>query len=354
MSGLPDPRWRVGFEVELMAPRGRTRRALADAIAAAAAGTVTPFFHPQSEPSKVPGTPIFHNLTPGFEVRGPDGAWIARCVDDLTLQADCRREAPPVPGWFRVVSDDLRLLHLVRRHGRPDGGIDEAVGPVAALFGTAPEPGAHGLWRVADETGAPVCLGAPLPGERERPCELITAPLERDHGAILGAHLELARGLGFFPAAEAAVHVHLDAAALSSARAMRALVRLWRAHADEIKRLVRTNPRCVRLGAWPDALLAAVEAPGFAELPWPEAVARLRAAKPTKYVDLNLANHVLGLRDKPTIELRVLPGGDRPEPMIAGALVGEALLRAAVEDRPADRPLESTLDLPAAAWAALR
>ncbi|MFT4978950.1 MAG: hypothetical protein ACI8S6_004860, partial [Myxococcota bacterium] len=98
--------WMIGVELELLAPRGRSRLDLAQEIAAGCGGAVVPMFLHQEEPSEVPGMAQFNNLTLGFEVMLPGGGWAARCVDDLTLQDDLDRTAPPVPGWFRVVSDD--------------------------------------------------------------------------------------------------------------------------------------------------------------------------------------------------------------------------------------------------------
>jgi hypothetical protein len=55
---------RVGFEIELLAPRGATRADLACAVAAAVGGEVALAFHRDSEPSAVPGMGAFHHLTP--------------------------------------------------------------------------------------------------------------------------------------------------------------------------------------------------------------------------------------------------------------------------------------------------
>jgi len=63
--------WTIGVEIELLAPRGASRRTLAEVY-----GTPRAFFHPQSELSAVPDTPVFENLTLGFEVPG-----VASCVD---------------------------------------------------------------------------------------------------------------------------------------------------------------------------------------------------------------------------------------------------------------------------------
>ena len=104
---------RVGFEIELLAPRGRSRRDLAQLLAKNCGGRVERIFYPQSEPSKVPGQYVFHNLILGFRVTDNEDSWVATCVDDLTLQNDLVKSTPPLPGWYRILSDDLRLLNLV-------------------------------------------------------------------------------------------------------------------------------------------------------------------------------------------------------------------------------------------------
>lgn len=324
-------RWTIGCELELLAPPGSSRRALAEHYAHAAGGHVRPFFHPQSELSLVPDTPVFENLTLGFEAVDADGRTIARCVDDLTLVDDLDRERPPRDGWFRVVSDDARLLQLVARTGRADRGPREAVERVAELFGTTPEVFAEGMVRVTDRNHAPIAIATPLPGERERPCELVTPPLASDHAARLEALLRPARALGFTIPKEAATHVHFDGAAFRDARALRNLVRLGETYGAALKRLVGTNPRCRRLGGWPAALHEVVEAPDFAALAWDEAQARLQDVGLTKYCDLNLKNIVHDVPDKPTIEARIFPGFLDAEPVLACAALFEGILRLAVD-----------------------
>jgi hypothetical protein len=322
--------WKLGVEVELLAPRGSSRRVLAERLAAEAGGRVAPFFHAQSEPSLVPGTPVFENLTLGFEVWDAAGAPVARCVDDVTLQDDLERAHAPAPGWFRVVGDDARLLELVARHGRADGGLVDAVAPVAALFGSEPELLADGSVRVVDRCRRPVAIATHLPGERERPCELVTPPMERDHGARLAALLAPARELGFTVPREAAVHVHFDARRLRTPRAVRSLVRLVDTYGPALKARVGTNARCRRLGGWPEALRAVVEAPEFVELAWPDAQARLARVGLTKYCDVNLRNVVHDVPDKPTVEVRVLPGAIEEAPIVAGAALFAAVMELAV------------------------
>ncbi len=325
--------WTIGCEIELLAPRGSSRRTLAEHYARTAGGSVTPFFHPQSELSLVPDTPVFENLTLGFEARDAGGTVIARCVDDLTLIEDLDREHPPAAGWFRVISDDRRLLELVMRTGRADAGPLEAVAPVAALFGTQPETFADGIVRVTDRNRSPIAIASRLPGERERPCEIVTPPIASDHAARLEALLAPARELGFTLPVESATHIHYDGARLRDARALRNLVRLVTTWSPALKRLVGTNPRCRRLGGWPEELYDVVEAPDFVELPWDEAQARLAELGLTKYCDVNIKNIVHDIPDKPTIEVRVLPGLRDTQPIIDAAALFEGVLRLACESR---------------------
>ncbi|MGE0492346.1 MAG: amidoligase family protein [Vulcanimicrobiota bacterium] len=334
--------WRLGVEVELLAPPGQSRYDLALAIAREYGGTVRRFFHPQSEPSKVPGMPVFHNLTLGFEVLDPRGKRVAQCVDDLTLQADLVRETPPLSGWYRIVSDDERLLRLVARQSDPECQLAEVLEPLARLFGTELEAGPGGMQRVNDETGASVAIAAPLPGERERPCELITAPLDTDHPIQLERLLKLARELGFTAPAEGATHFHFDAGRLQSARVLANLVKLlW---ACPLRELVGTNPRCRRLGAWPDELLEVVSAPDFAQLDWAQATARLSPLALTKYCDVNLLNCLNPRARQNTIEVRILPVWLEAEPMLKMAALFAAIF-ARAQGPPVARPPESVPEL---------
>ncbi|MCA9794258.1 MAG: amidoligase family protein [Candidatus Eremiobacteraeota bacterium] len=334
--------WRLGVEVELLAPPGKSRYDLALAIAREYDGTVRRIFHPQSEPSKVPGMPVFHNLTLGFEVLDAQGERVARCVDDLTLQADLVRETPPLPGWYRIVSDDERLLRLIARQSDPDHDLTQVLEPVARLFGTNLEAGPGGMQRVNDETGASVAIVAPLPGERERPCELITAPLDDAHQCRLERLLKLARELGFTAPVEGATHFHFDATRLQSAGALANLVRL--VGACPLREMVGTNPRCRRLGAWPSELLETVSAPDFSQLDWAQATSRISKLPLTKYCDFNLLNCLNPRARQNTVEIRILPVWLEAEPMIKMAALFAAILRRA-GGPPVESPPESVPEL---------
>ncbi|NES85724.1 MAG: amidoligase enzyme [Moorea sp. SIO2B7] len=322
--------WKIGVEIELIAPRGLSRKTLAEAIAQAKGGTVQRFFHPQSEPSKVQGTPIFENLTLGFEVIDRQERTIVRCVDDITLQDDCDRNKPPKAGWYRIVSDDARLLRLVARQANPAAPLAEVLSPIATLFSTQLESGPKGMIRVADETGASIVIAAPLPSERERPCELITPPLEIEHLEHLESLLAIARSLGFTAPTEGATHLHFDATRLCSAPIFSNLVHILLTHGAHLRQLVGTNPRCRRLGNLPGELWQLVQTPEFRNLSWSEARERVSKLKLTKYCDFNLTNFINPIPTKHTFEVRIFPVWLWVQPIVEAAGLIEAILNRAI------------------------
>jgi hypothetical protein len=331
----------MGVEVELLAPPGASRADLAHALAQRHGGHVRRVLHQDTEPSQVPGTPIFSNLTLGFEAVAPSGDLIARCVDDLTLQDDLRRAAPPRPGWWRVVSDDERILRLLANHIDPALDLPDALAALPALTRGHLLPAEGGMFRLIDAVGMPLAIAAPLPGERERPCEVISPPIDHDLPDALEALLAPARALGFRIPAEGATHLHFDAADLQRADAVARLVNTLSSRGPALRALCATPARFRRVGGWPAALLTCVNAPDFPALPWPAAQARLQALKLSKYCDFNLKNLASGRPDRHTFEVRILPASLDPAPIIAAAALFEAILRDAL--LPAPSPHTSDL-----------
>lgn len=326
---------RTGFEVELLAPAGSDRQVLADDLAARLGGQVRRSFHTDSEPSVVPGVGVFRHLSPAFDVVDAAGRPVARLVDDITLEADLAPGGPRRPGWYRVLCDDARLLRLIERHADPDAPLATVLDPLAALFGVRTELVGSAA-RVDDRTGATVAVAMPLPPGRERPCEIITPPIETDHEAALERLLAPARELGFTIPREAAVHLHVDGAPFRRPEAFANVVRLFGHWRDQLWAALETNPACRRLAPLPDALLDLVESGDDAIT---------RATGLTKYADVNLTQLVTSRPVRDTLEVRVLPGAiDGPSIVRRAALV-EGLLARCLDPRPLPRPGEgATLD----------
>lgn len=303
---------RAGFEVELLAPAGSSRFDLAREIASRAGGSVRRRFHVDTEASSAPGVRTFWHLTPAFDVVDVGGGAVCSLVDDTTIVADLDARAPSQPGWYRILSDDPRLLRLVERHADPAEGIGSVLEPVAELFGARVQD-VRGVRKLDDGAGATIAMAAPLPGERERPCEVVTPPWEDDHVRRLEELLEPARDLGFTVPAEAAVHLNLDAGPFRDVERFRGVVTTFGERREELRELFATNPRCTRLAPLPAELVELVRQD------WPD-WASLRAAAAgtavTKFSDVNLTR-VLGVRPGPDVlEVRILPGS------IDGASIG--------------------------------
>lgn len=425
---------RIGVEIELIAPPGVDRGVLARRVALASGGAARRVFHTDSEPSLVPGMGHFWHLTPAWEVSDAHGAPVASFVDDITIAADLRREheearagraapvtAPvrpephlpgrppsaspgqspePSPGpsadLYRVLSDDPRLLRLVAEHSDPAAPFGTSLDEVARLFGTDVEV-VGGVRRLRDRSGASIAMAAPLAPGRERPCEIVTAPLTVDHEAALEVLLRPARELGFTVPLEAAVHLHVDGAPFRSAHAFANLVRLFGHWREALHELLGTNPACTRLAPMPPALLELVEeeaaawaattsgartgagagadaeddddvttaagddattAGGTASAQrWhrlQQAAARTGLLKPllTKYMDLNLTALLTDSPARDTVEVRILPGSLSASAITGRARLVEALLDRCLEEAPLPHPTPAAS--PAAAVAELR
>jgi len=331
-------RWKAGFEIELLAPRGRSRRDLAEALAGKAGGSVRRILYPQSEPSLLEDTPVFENLILGFDALDARGEPIARCVDDLTIRRDLDRNSPPIDGWYRILSDDIRLLRLAMKHCDPDADVTTVLEPMAALFDAELSIEGGDIVRLADRYSTPIALATGLPGERERPCEIVTPPYDSDHEAALERLLSVARELDFTVPAEAAVHVHFDATRLRDSAAVARLVETIGLHGKAFRRLMDANPNCLRMARNPKWLFRTVAERGFAETPWEEARERLRDRGLSKFVDFNFLNMVYDIPGKSTFELRILPGAISAAPILKRAEFFEALLNWCIEAPRTERP----------------
>ena len=327
------PHRRTGYEIELMAPPGHSRSTLAEELATRCGGRVQPVWHHDSEPSLVPGLGRFLHLTRGYEVRRPDGALLCTLVDDVTLVdgLDPRRPAPP--GWFRILSDDPRLLSLLAAHSDPGGSLATALDAPAALWGRPVEV-LGGIYRLDDPSGATIALAAPQGGERERPCEIVTPPLTGDHAAALDELLGPARELGFTVPNEAAVHLHLDGAPFRAPHALANVIRLFAYWREPLRELLQTNPACRRLAPLPAPLVAAVAGtPSIEEL-------RAAAAEGglSKFFDVNLTQLLTDTPLRDTIEIRILPGAIETAGILNRSGLVELLLERCLRAEPVPAP----------------
>jgi len=369
-------RGRIGFEIELIAPPGVDRGVLARRVAIASGGAARRVFHTDSEPSLVPGMGHFWHLTPAWEVTDALGAPVASFVDDVTIAEDLRREQATAPGTaardprgtdlYRVLSDDPRLLRLVARHSHPEAPFARSLDEVARLVGTTVET-VGAVRRLRDGAGASIAMAAPLALGRERPCEIVTAPLTTDHETALEALLRPARELGFTVPVESAVHLHVDGAPFRSAHAFSNLVRLFGHWREALHVLLETNPACTRLAPLPPALLALVETDPLLELTpsgsdsdsgsgpgpgtgrggdahdrrWHRLQQAAAGTGPVKYADVNLTALLTDAPVRDTVEVRILPGSLDASTITERAGLVERLLDRCLEEAPFPSPTDA-------------
>jgi len=337
-------RWRTGFEIELLAPVGSSRRVLADELASRRSGQVRPVWHHDSEPSLVPGLGRFLHLTQGFEVLDASEALICTLVDDVTLVADLDPGTRPAPGWYRVLTDDSRLLRLLAERIDPGAPIEESLDDIAALWSVAVDQ--HGeVFLVGDSGGATIALAAPQGGGRERGCEVVTPPLTADHGTAIDELLQVALDLGFVVPVEAAVHVHHDGAPFRSAPALANVVRLFGLWRPALHSMFSTNQACLRLAPLPASLVqAAAGDPSYQRLRDAATAGGL-----TKFFDVNLTALFAQNPVRDTLEVRILPGSIDTREVVRRAALVEALLERCLDETPIPAPPSD----PAAALRAL-
>lgn len=339
-------RRRVGFEIELMAPPGASRRTLAEDLAGRCGGSVRPVWHHDSEPSLVPGLGRFLHLTQGFQVTRPDGTEVCTLVDDVTLMEGLDRRSPALPGWHRVLTDDGRLLRLLAAHCDPAAPLPEVLDPAARLWGTTVSR--HGpIVRLDDAMHTTIALASPAGGERERPCEIVTPPLATGHHEALESLLAPARELGFTVPAEAAVHMHVDGAPFRTPEALANLVRLFTHYRTALRTVLATNPACRRLAPLPDPLVRAVSGvPSTEDLRKAATEGAL-----TKFFDVNLTQLLTDTPIRDTVEIRILPGAINTADIMHRAALVELLLNRCEDPTPlpppAGDPVEALLEIAA-------
>jgi hypothetical protein len=333
---------RIGIEFEWLAPKGLSRQTYAQVLAAHYKGSVVPFWHPQVEPTKIPGTPLFHNLTQGFSVLDAQGKKIAHTVGDLTIQKQLNRNISALPGWVRIVSDDLRLLLLTARNASPINDLSTMLSPIADLFGTKTKKHDQ-IVRVEDEFQSSIVLGAPMPGERERVCEVVSGILENPTLKDVNTLIAPAKKLGFLIPIESATHIHFCAKPLQNAHTLRSLIHLLHGYRWVLRSILHTNPHCIRLGSWPEELFHTIEQPDFLSSSWEQVQQKIRPLPLTKFCDFNIKNLIHGFTNKNTFELRILPGLMESEPVLEAVSLFMHIFECAKQrDIPFIEPKEAT------------
>ena len=295
----------IGLEVELLAPPGATRDDLARALAKDTGRRLHFGLKYHGAGSLPDGRPDCR-LTSASRVPG-----FATFVDDPTIRDDLGADART----RRIArTDDVRLAAWLERscwHPRKDRVFDALLEQFEAL---ETDDGYVDPW------GLPLLQWHAESVERARVCEVVLRPMSaRERGPMLRRVLRLARSLGFVAPAEAAVHVHFDAAPFRTTRLLRRLVLAW---SDEWKARFSPNPRCRKLGPFPTNVVRVARQAADDDDFETVAAAYLLAGL-HRETDVNLLGLVERFPKQPTIEFRCLPGSIDAEAILDGvALAG--------------------------------
>lgn len=296
---------RVGLELELLAPEGKGRRALAEKLSRALGGKLQ-FGLKYSSPGRAQdGRPICE-LSCAYRVLDGKKRPIATLVDDPTITI------PPGlaergDDWAGV-TDDVRLALLAERLCWASEDTPEAVfAPLARAFDGDVERGSErGSWgAVVDAVGHVLVKGQTL--RSERACEVVFAVMPR--AAVrktLEPWLAAAKKLGFTIPREAALHAHFDAAPFRDTARLRRLLLTWVAQRDAWWKTLSPNPSCTQLGP-PPVSVERVARETQATLPFSTFAAALLLAGAHKACDLNVLGVIERRPRQPTLEVRCLP-----------------------------------------------
>lgn len=320
-----EPDSRTGLELELLAPRGRSRVDLARVLADGLGARLEFGLKYYSEGERFEdGRPVCR-LTPAVRVREADGVLVT-LVDDNTIREEL--DANAAPDAFVVVMDDVRLAKWVE-----EKSWSTEPGPAATLRelvitfdGTLTDAG-NGP-EATDRYGHPLARIGPLGAERSRVAELVTRPLRREEREkIVTQLLTAASTLGFTIPAEAALHLHLDRAPWMTTPALRRLVLGYAAQRERLREEWKPNPRCRKLGPFPEAVVR-VAREASDDLSFDIFATALKLAGVEKGLDLNLLGIVERVPLHPTLEVRALPMSLEPAEVLRSIQAVETALDA--------------------------
>jgi hypothetical protein len=322
---------RTGFELELLAPVGKSRFDLAHALAERVGGRVLYGLKYISEGLYRPRTPIC-DLTLSAVVQEESGRTLFTLVDDVTIKADLDHDAPTAEGLFRLVIDELRLALWLEARAPVERPLPEVLlEPLLTVFSGSLQAQGEGQAKhpahrpAVDPWGNTLAVVALYPGERERVCEVVTAPLFADERKeVVSLVLSTAVELGFTIPKEAALHLHLDAAPWREARRLRTLITEVTSLRKLLYRELSPNPHCTRLGPYSLELVRAAQS--HPDDDFDALCDRIEGTRPTKYCDVNLLGVIRKQPRQPTLEVRCLPMSLEPRDIFRSVATVEGLL----------------------------
>ena len=290
---------RVGLELELLAPSGRTRFDFAQAVARQVKGRVEYRLHYHGEGHLPSGLPNCV-LTRGARVLDANDTWLIDVVDDITIDVPGSREKT----WLGRI-DDVRLALLAE-----SVSASESPNPMKLLRHFTQR--LRGSW--ADETLLVDRVGHTLlkleetPVSRLRVCEVVTRPLKGpERNEVVTLLLATAKRLAFQIPRAAAMHAHYDAKPFATTARLQSLILEFSAQRQAIWQLLEPNRHCKRLGPFNDLVQRVARETDPTQVSFSTFATALQMAGATKYCDLNILGAIERFPRHPTVELRCLP-----------------------------------------------
>lgn len=290
---------RMGLELELLTPLGADRDDAARAFADRVGGLVLYGFKHRVDGEVAPGRPRCW-LTPACRVVDRYGVDVAWVVDDPTVRAG---DGPPGTRPV-VVADDTRLSTLAARVSWSSSSeLEHRLDGFRSTF--------DGSWhgrRLLDRNGEILLATSLEPLSHARACEFVSAVLDDDDAVdeFVGHVVAVAADVGCVVPDTAALHVHLDAAPFQDVNRLANLITGWNSRREHHLERLRTNRRCLKLGAFPDHVVKV--ASGRARIAdFTTFAVALSMAGVKKDLDLNLKGVIDRHPAQPTLEIRCLP-----------------------------------------------
>jgi len=320
---------KCGYELELLAPLGETRHSIAHHLGKNYSCQPLAIFHRESDynPYYIHGK-SFYCLTRGFRLESPSGFWL-KVVNDMTISTQIDLENDDETDWFHLLADDIRLIDLIVSHCDPGASPQQVLTPIAELFQTTVDK-KDTLYQVSGPSGSLVCLAHHHFKDRNRICEIVTAPIETSHREVLYNIIHQVQEKGCTIPTEAAFHIHFDATDFCSSDRLLRLIRYFHVWSEIIKTLVPPNPHCQRLGPYTDEVVRYAFDRANDNKPWDEVVAALKGAGATKFCDFNFANILNGDPNKMTIEVRIIPMTFNVDALVAATVFFNQFLQSVI------------------------
>lgn len=314
-------KWPVGVELEYIAGAYQNRYSLGEHLREFLQNKnasldipyrdlpINSFFNLSSEPDSL-GKKTYHSLERGVMV-GRYDQFFAKMVDDITISDGLPKEKSHELDWYRVVSDDVRIITLLSKLLDANATIDQVLSPLSNLIGAevVVKSDASQSIYIADKRGE--TYAAALPGliGRSRVAEIISPVLNTKH---LSLEKWLAIILGFADlnslniAGEAALHMHFDGSRLQSPEVFKRLFDFCDFSSKVLRDILPPNSKCIRLGTFSDFSKELSKDLSKAHS-WGQVCDLVKRYPIGKFYDFNLWNLIVSDPEKCTFEVRMLP-----------------------------------------------